>query len=74
MTNYKHRNLNQSTEKLFIIKSRQTQKSFVVFTFNVKGIPIYDAFQESLPKPGETAVFCATSARGGEIKSSGRLF
>ena len=30
----------------------------------------YDAFQKSLPKPGETAVFCAQSV---EIKCPGRL-
>ena len=33
----------------------------------------YDAFQESLPKPDETAVFCAASAPSGEINCSGRL-
>ena len=31
---------------------------------------MYKAFQESVPEPDETAVFCATS---GEIKCSGRI-
>ena len=34
----------------------------------------YDAFQESLPKPGETDVFFSASAPSGENKFSGRLF
>ena len=34
---------------------------------------IYDAFQKSLPKPDETAVFCTACVHSGEIKCSGRL-
>ena len=29
---------------------------------------VYNLIKESLPKPGETAVDCAASARSGEIK------
>ena len=38
-----------------------------------RGTLDFNAFQESLPKPGETAVFCVASARSREIKYFGRL-